>query len=51
LRRQGAGDQRHRIGEPCLQCLSEDIDAFRQLNAIYPELNVRMVAADMQLAE
>src|SRR4029077_3691545 len=51
LRRQRAGYQRHRVGEPRLQRLSEDIDPLRQLNSVDTELQIGMVAADVQLAK
>ncbi len=51
LRRQCAGDQRHRIGEPGLQRLAEDIDPLGQLNSVDAELQIGVVAADMKLAE
>ena len=51
LRREGAGDQRDRIGEPGLQRLSEEVDPLGQLNSVDAELQIGMVAPDMQLAE
>src|SRR5438132_191450 len=47
LRRQCAGDQRYRIGQPCLQRLAEDIDALGQLHAIETVLQVGVLAADV----
>jgi len=45
------GDQRDRVGEAGLQRLAEHIDAFRQLHAVETELQIGVIAADMQLAE
>jgi hypothetical protein len=51
LRRQRAGDQRDRIGQPGLQRLAEDIDSLGQLHAVDAELQVRVVAAHVELPE
>ena len=51
LRRQGAGEQRKRVGEPGRQDLAEQGQPFRQLNAVEPVLQAAVVAAHMDLAE
>ena len=51
LRRQRAGDQRHRVGEASLQRLAEDVDPLRQLHPVDTELQVPVVATDMKLTE
>ena len=51
LRRQRAGDQRHRISEPGLQYLAKDIDSLGQDDAVQAELQIGVVAADMDLPE
>ncbi len=51
MRRQCTGDQRHRVGEPGLQRLPENVDALRQLNPVEAELQIGVVAAHMQLAK
>jgi len=51
LCRQRAGDQRHGIGKPRLQCLAEDIDALRELNPVDAVLQIGVVAANVDLPE
>ncbi len=51
LRRQRAGDQRHGIGQPGLQRLTEDVDALGQDHSVQAKLQVGVIAADMELAE
>src|ERR1700691_6176720 len=49
LRRQGAGDQLDRAGEPCTEALAEEADAFRQQYAVDAVLHVGVLVADVEL--
>ena len=51
LCRQGAGDQRHGIGEPGLQHLAEDVYSLGQDHPVQAKLQIGVIAADMELAE
>ena len=51
MRLQGAGNQRHGIGEARLQRLAEDIDPLRQLHSVDPVLQIGVIAAHMDLPE
>jgi hypothetical protein len=51
LRRQRAGDQRHRIGEARGDRLAEDRKALGQLHAVQSVLHVGVVAPQMDLTE
>ncbi|MBW8760357.1 MAG: hypothetical protein JF586_22435 [Burkholderiales bacterium] len=51
LRRQGAGDQRHRLDQARIQRLAEDADALGKDDAVEAVLQAGMLAADMELAE
>src|ERR1700691_2021287 len=48
LRRQGAGDQLDRTGEPCAEALAEEADAFRQQYAVDAVLHVGVLVADVE---
>ena len=52
LRRQGAGKQRNAVGEAGFERLAKNRKTFRRLlTPIDPELDIGMLAADMDLAE